>query len=160
MYAEVKNGNVTTWPYDYDTLCRKNPSTAFPTNTDLLSIYEGTQDNLDGNELVNVIEQDRPSYDPARQTIVQNSQPTLEGGQWSLGWTIVDLGTEDQQAAKMQQSAVVRQIRNSKLKECDWTQLSDSQVDKQTWAAYRQELRDIPGQEGFPWNAAWPNEPM
>jgi hypothetical protein len=91
---------------------------------------------------------------------VQNSQPTLEGGQWSLGWTIVDLGTEDQQAAKMKQSAVVRQIRNSKLKECDWTQLSDSQVDKQTWAAYRQELRDIPGQEGFPWNVAWPNKPM
>ena len=29
-------------------------------------------------------------------------------------------------------------------------------VDKAAWAAYRQELRDITAQAGFPWNVQWP----
>ena len=53
----------------------------------------------------------------------------------------------------------VRQGRNTKLKECDWTQLSDSPVNKESWATYRQSLRDMPLQEGFPWTITWPTQP-
>ena len=27
------------------------------------------------------------------------------------------------------------------------------------WAEYRQALRDVPEQEGFPFNVTWPQEP-
>jgi hypothetical protein len=27
------------------------------------------------------------------------------------------------------------------------------------WAAYRQELRDVTAQEGFPWDVVWPETP-
>jgi len=40
----------------------------------------------------------------------------------------------------------IRNIRNSLLSSSDWTQVSDnnlSEIEKQEWAAYRQELRDI-----------------
>jgi hypothetical protein len=50
----------------------------------------------------------------------------------------------------------VRQERNRMIAESDWTQLPDSPVDKEAWAAYRQELRDVPTQAGFPWSVEWP----
>ncbi|CAB4146507.1 Phage tail assembly chaperone protein [uncultured Caudovirales phage] len=58
-----------------------------------------------------------------------------------------------------EQSASVRTSRNDKLAQCDWTQLADSTADKTTWATYRQALRDVTVQEGFPWNVTWPVEP-
>lgn len=57
------------------------------------------------------------------------------------------------------QSKSIRSIRNDKLKECDWTQISDATVNKTLWATYRQELRDISSQEGFPWTITWPTQP-
>ena len=53
----------------------------------------------------------------------------------------------------------VRQTRNQRLTISDWTQLEDSPVDKAAWATYRQALRDVPEQEGFPWNVQWPEQP-
>lgn len=84
-----------------------------------------------------------------------------------LGPTFTD--TEDATAAEQEaaykaqkdaeQAKNVRQSRNAKLAECDWTQLADSTADKQAWAAYRQELRDLPSSQGFPWNVTWPTAP-
>lgn len=54
----------------------------------------------------------------------------------------------------------IRQKRNEKLSASDWTQVSDAQVDQAAWAFYRQELRDLPSQEGFPNEVAWPTEPV
>ena len=53
----------------------------------------------------------------------------------------------------------VRNQRTDKLKDCDWTQLADSPVDKAAWATYRQALRDVTKQSGFPWTVDWPVAP-
>ena len=53
----------------------------------------------------------------------------------------------------------VRKTRDQKLKETDWTQIPDCTVDKTVWKEYRQELRDISTQEGFPHDITWPEEP-
>ena len=58
-----------------------------------------------------------------------------------------------------EQEANVRQQRNDKLKDSDWTQVIDAPVDQTAWAAYRQELRDVTAQEGFPWDIQWPEQP-
>lgn len=58
-----------------------------------------------------------------------------------------------------EQAKAVRQQRGEKLKETDWTQVADAPVDKALWAAYRQALRDVTTQEGFPWTVIWPKEP-
>ena len=58
-----------------------------------------------------------------------------------------------------EQSASVRTSRNDKLAQCDWTQIADSTADKPTWATYRQMLRDVTAQDGFPWNVTWPEAP-
>jgi hypothetical protein len=58
-----------------------------------------------------------------------------------------------------QQSQSVRANRSQKLADSDWTQVADSPVDKAVWATYRQALRDITTQSGFPWTITWPTQP-
>lgn len=55
--------------------------------------------------------------------------------------------------------ANVRKERNALLAESDWTQVADAPVDKTAWATYRQSLRDVPSQSGFPNEVTWPTEP-
>ena len=58
-----------------------------------------------------------------------------------------------------EQAANVRRSRTEMLKDCDWTQIADSTADKAVWATYRQALRDITAQSGFPWTITWPESP-
>jgi hypothetical protein len=53
----------------------------------------------------------------------------------------------------------VRAERDRLLAASDWTQVLDAPVDQDAWAAYRQALRDVPQQEGFPTDVAWPIKP-
>jgi len=65
-----------------------------------------------------------------------------------------------EQAEEVNSQALrIRSQRNTMLAQCDWTQIDDSPVNKEDWATYRQALRDIPQQEGFPWEVQWPNQP-
>lgn len=53
-----------------------------------------------------------------------------------------------------------RAKRNSLLSASDWTQLPDvPQATKDLWVAYRQALRDVTSQAGFPASIAWPTPP-
>lgn len=58
-----------------------------------------------------------------------------------------------------EQAKAMRTQRGEKLAVTDWTQVADAPVDKTVWATYRQALRDITTQEGFPWNVVWPTQP-
>jgi hypothetical protein len=62
-----------------------------------------------------------------------------------------------------EQAKSVRTSRDEKLKDCDWTQVADAlldaPVDKAVWATYRQALRDVTTQTGFPWTIEWPTQP-
>ena len=52
--------------------------------------------------------------------------------------------------------------RNHLLASSDWTQLPDVALtaeQKAEWAVYRQALRDVPAQAGFPENINWPTVP-
>lgn len=56
-------------------------------------------------------------------------------------------------------AAEARATRNSLLTASDWTQVADAPVDQAAWATYRQELRDITSQAGFPETVDWPVAP-
>lgn len=56
-------------------------------------------------------------------------------------------------------ASALRTERNAKLAESDWTQIADATVDKAAWASYRQALRDITKQAGFPATVVWPEKP-
>ena len=74
---------------------------------------------------------------------------------------------EDLDADTAAQAAKVRADRDRRLAECDWVTLKaiDASNDglgiqlPQVWMTYRQALRDITAQAGFPWNVTWPDAP-
>ena len=69
---------------------------------------------------------------------------------------------EEKAEIDAQKAAAVRRERNAKLTECDWTQLNDTPLDNPTkveWTTYRQALRDITTQAGFPHSVVWPVKP-
>jgi hypothetical protein len=80
-------------------------------------------------------------------------------GKWVWKWSISEMDDEAKAAKDAEAAKSVRADRDKRLAECDWTQLSDSQVDKAVWATYRQELRDVPAQTGFPYDITWPSKP-
>jgi hypothetical protein len=54
----------------------------------------------------------------------------------------------------------VRAERNALLASSDWTQLADVPIaNRAAWATYRQALRDLPAQGGFPASVTWPEPP-
>jgi hypothetical protein len=73
--------------------------------------------------------------------------------------TAAELEAEYKAMKDAEQAKSVRTSRGDKLKDSDWTQVADAPVDKAAWATYRQALRDITGQDGFPWTITWPTQP-
>ena len=74
-------------------------------------------------------------------------------------WDVTDATAEEIAQRTNDQANNIRAERNQRLSACDWTQLPDAPVDVQAWAAYRQELRNVPDQSGFPWSVTWPEQP-
>ena len=60
------------------------------------------------------------------------------------------------------QAKSVRTSRDDKLKETDWIVIKNLELNANipgAWEVYRQALRDIPTQSGFPWTITWPDAP-
>ena len=73
--------------------------------------------------------------------------------------TAAEQETEYKAMKDAEQATNVRRTRTEKLKDSDWTQIADSTADKAAWATYRQALRDVTAQAGFPWTIDWPEQP-
>ena len=59
-----------------------------------------------------------------------------------------------------QEAEEARTQRDALLVESDWAVLPDAPVaDEQAWKDYRQALRDVPQQTGFPTDIDWPTKP-
>jgi hypothetical protein len=92
------------------------------------------------------------------------------GDKWYTNYVLGPIFTDGDTTAAEQETAYkamkdaeqaksVRTSRTEKLNDCDWTQIADSTADKTAWATYRQALRDITAQSGFPWTITWPDAP-
>jgi hypothetical protein len=102
-----------------------------------------------------------PAYDLATERR-EEGPAILVDGVWTQNYVIVPLTDEERAEVAASQSAQVRSDRNTRLTQTDWTQLDDTPLDnvaKSAWANYRQALRDVPDQAGFPFNVTWPTQP-
>ena len=90
--------------------------------------------------------------EPTGMKAVKDNLPTLnEFNEWVLGWTFVTLNERE-----------ARDLRDKLLADSDWVVTKASEAGEPVataWATYRQALRDIPQQEGFPENVVWPEKP-
>jgi hypothetical protein len=93
----------------------------------------------------------QPTYDSIRKGVREIAP--MNGEQ---SWEVYDLDASQLQINLNNLASSVRAQRNQKLAQTDWMMLSDAATDKAAVAAYRQALRDVPEQAGFPENIVWP----
>jgi len=148
MYVKVENGQVVAFPYGFDLLRRDNPNISFPEPM--------PDERMADFGVFPVQPREVPqSFDPITQNIAQ-VDPVLENGQWIQQWLVTEATPEEVSQRTEGVADSVRAERDQKLAASDWTQLPDVNVDKQKWADYRQKLRDVTDQPGFPLNVIWP----
>ena len=83
-------------------------------------------------------------------------------GKWYTKYSVADMDAEAIATKDAEQAKSVRQTRDAKLAESDWRvikALESNTPQDFEWAAYRQALRDITAQPGFPWTIDWPVNP-
>jgi hypothetical protein len=99
-----------------------------------------------------------PQAQPTRyQTAFRDGVEQIDG-KWYTKYSVADMDDEAKAVKDAEQAKSVRTARDEKLKDSDWTQIADAPVDKAAWATYRQALRDVPAQSGFPWEVTWPTQ--
>jgi hypothetical protein len=62
----------------------------------------------------------------------------------------------------LNQELSVKLQRDDLLYKSDWTQIPNNPLapeQQEAWAVYRQELRDVTSQSGYPFNVIWPTPP-
>jgi hypothetical protein len=162
MFALIENGAVKQYPYSLKEIRLANRNTSFPDTVSdatmaeygAMRVYFSTPPELTDTQLS---EEATPVFD-------------VDAQRWSQGWMVRELTAEEllQRNTKrdeellqrnITQTNAVRVARNNMLKDSDWTQLADSPADKTAWAVYRQALRDVTAQVGFPWTVTWPDAP-
>ena len=151
LYVKAIDSQIVAYPYTQTDLIRDNPSTSFPSGG--ISPASLAEWNVFPVHFA-----DQPVVDPLAQRVVELA-PMYDGQSWIQQWAVEALSQDEINANAAQQAAAVRADRNARLAATDWTQIADSSADKPVWAAYRQALRDVPSQAGFPQSVSWPQEP-
>lgn len=122
-----------------------------------------------------VLASPKPEPSGDYKVVVRNGVEQDANGNWVHAWTENDMFQEytdeegvthsvaDQQAAYDAQNTATlaaseRAKRDSLLKETDHFGLSDVTMSAEM-TTYRQALRDVPQQEGFPSTITWPTKP-
>ena len=152
MHALIKDGVVAKYPYSVTDARRDNPNVSFPSSP--------SDEAMADFGVMRVFFSPQPETN-ADQVLVEGTPVFSEADQrWTQVWTVRDKTTKEIETEAAIKSAEIRSERNRLLAESDWTQLADSSADKDVWAVYRQFLRDITTQEGFPWEVIWPEKPQ
>ena len=139
MYLKIEN-NIPK-KYTIEALRKYNSNISFPeviseSTLSEFSVYPYTLD-------------DKPEYNSLTQYLQQGDFYQDSIGNWKQGWDIVDKPVEVV-------SQIIRSKRDDLLSQTDWTALSDVTMSEEM-KIYRQALRDLPQQSGFPYNVVWPS---
>jgi hypothetical protein len=112
------------------------------------------------NELGGDVVFEGPQPQPTRYQVGFADGLEQIDGKWYTKYSVTDMDQDAKTAKDTEQAKAIRSQRTDKLKGSDWTQVADAPVDKAAWATYRQALRDITAQSGFPWDTQWPDAPV
>ena len=152
MFALIEDGAVDQYPYNIYQLKMAHPTVRFPADPSdatlqefgIFRVFFATPPSVSNTQ---VLEEDLPVF-------------SAEYQRWTQVWRVRDMTESEVQQRNDSKASEIRTERNEKIAKTDWTQLPDCSVDNKTaWATYRQALRDITAQTGFPWTVDWPEQP-
>ena len=144
MYLKLTNG--TPAKYTLGQLRRDNPQTSFPKliPDDLLASYD-------------VYPYTRPAvpeYDSLSHRLTDGAFEQVNGA-WVLPYVV-----EEQPLEQAERN--IRSRRDNLLQDTDWIVIKSYERGENIpaeWELYRQALRDITAQAGFPYSVEWPTKP-
>ena len=147
MHIKVVN-NIPE-KYSVHQLLQDNPNTSFPA-----SLSETT---LNTWGVYSVVEATAPEVDYTKNLV---ESIIFKGGKWAQIWSVANASAEETAERTSNKATEVRAERNLRLSSCDWTQTKDIPENVSSiWAMYRESLRNLPTQLGFPWAVIWPETP-
>lgn len=182
MFVKVKHNKVERYPYTTGQLRRDNPNVSFPRKIPEgvmrrygmypVTMGEVPEYNTLTQKIVKAIRPTRnvirlmteeDATDPITNEVNADLVGTpLYGNKWVLEYEVVDL-TEEEITANAEKAAQdVRKQRDKLLAATDWRVIKAYETGSNIpaeWELYRQALRDITTQEGFPHTVTWPEEP-
>jgi hypothetical protein len=103
-----------------------------------------------------------PQASPTRYQVAFRDGVEQIEGKWYTKHSVADMDADAKAAKDAEQAKSVRITRDAKLAESDWRvikALESNTPQDFEWASYRQALRDVPNQVGFPWEVVWPTQP-
>ena len=127
-----------------------NPQTSFP--------LEMSAEELAEWGVFAVEEQIAPAYNEQTESI-ELQPPALVTGVWVREWLITQANADEIERRTTAKAALQRAERNRVLSRTDYTQCLDfpgNDSERASYAVFRQALRDVPEQAGFPWDVVWP----
>ena len=146
-YVKVEGGQVVKFPYSMQEFRADHKQTSFPSPIpeEVLAQY-GCFPVYPGS---------LPTDSILSHMVLRADMPTYNGTRWEIAYTTQPL-------PQPQASQNVRAEREMRLTTTDWvvTKSVETGVSvPQEWLVYRQSLRDITSQAGFPWTIIWPTKP-
>lgn len=144
-YASIKDGVVEEYPLLPDQIKALFPDTSF---SEAFQPPEG---------YVLVKRAAQPATDYTKN--VAEGEPALVEGVWTQTWVVVDATEEEVQDRIKAIASRIRGQRGRLLSETDWVvsrAFETGTAVPANYATYRQALRDITDQQGFPHSISWP----
>lgn len=142
MFVRVDDkDNVLRYPYTFGNIRMDFPNVSFPADVN--------DESINHLYVYRVQQTERPAYDDTVNTLVDSVE--LVNEKWVQKWIVENVNEE---LAILN----VRRKRDRLLSETDWMALFDNVLTEE-WAAYRQTLREVPQQIGFPFEVVWPVKP-
>lgn len=155
MFIKIEDGNPVGYPVVQENMYYLFPSFNFNRviTSDLIkdlgyAIYEFTQ---------------IPEVGKYEKRIEVTPVLNENNGIYYQNWQVIEMNDEEKAEQDTLQSIHMRRLRNNKLFECDYILMPDIVIDqeiRQQYIEYRQQLRDITSQPGFPWEVEWPVKPV
>ena len=105
-----------------------------------------------------VLSTPRPEPSGAYKAVTRNGVEQNADGNWVQAWIEQDITGDDRIAHDEKNALEARTKRDGLLTETDHFGLSDVTMSAEM-TAYRQALRDVPQQAGFPSTITWPTKP-
>ena len=144
MHLRLTNG--TPAKYTLGQLRRDNPQTSFPKQIpdDLLASYD----------VYPYTRPIAPEYDSLTHRLTDGAFEQVDGS-WVLPYVV-------EQQPLEQAELNIRSRRDGLLQETDWIVIKSYERGQNIpaeWELYRQALRDITAQAGFPYEVTWPTKP-
>lgn len=148
FYAKVNNGQIEQYPLSLTDIRIQMPNVSFAANV--------SNEELEQFGYFLVTPTDEPAFDYTKNVV--RSAIAGDNGFVEI-WQETAASQEEIDERLDSKSNEVRAERDALLSASDWTQVADAPVDSAAWAVYRQALRDIPEQAGFPYNVTYPVTP-